>query len=40
MFTIIALLTVAAAYPTWKAFTDAEEGKFDKPVYRRPNIYL
>ena len=40
MFTILALLTVAAAYPTWKAFKDAEAGKFDKPVSRRPNFYI
>ncbi|GAA5173309.1 hypothetical protein GCM10025771_00530 [Niveibacterium umoris] len=40
MFTILALLTVAAAYPTWKAFQDAKAGKFDQPVHRRPNYYV
>ena len=40
MFLILTLLAGAAAYPTWKAFKDAEAGKLDEPVRRRPVYYV
>jgi hypothetical protein len=40
VFTLLALLAVAAAYPTWKAFQNADSGQLDKPAPNRPNRYL
>ncbi|MCX9157106.1 hypothetical protein OPU71_13315 [Niveibacterium sp. 24ML] len=40
MFVILALLTLAAAYPTWKALQDPEAAERRMRTSQRAKLYL